>query len=904
MLVELAVRDLGVIAELWLVLGPGMTASPARPAPARRWWSRRSSCWSAAGPTRCWCAPGPSEARVEGRFVAPRATAASDRGRAGPGRAPLRAQPGLRRRPAGHRPASWPSWGERAGRPPRPARPPVAARPAAQRAALDRFGGVDLGAAAGGPATTSPAIDDALDRARRRRAGAGPRDRPAALPGRRARRRRGSTTPTRTTRLEAEEDGLADAAAHREAAAAALAALSADGEGAATWPRPRPTPGRRRRRSGRPGAVRRRRGPAARRWPPSWPTSPPSCGRPARRSTRTRSGSSASASAASCCATCAASTATPWPTSSPTADRAPRPGSPSWRTTTAGPPSSTPRGIAARKVEAAAAAVVAEARRAAAPGLAAASRPTWPSWPCPRPASRSRCRATTPATTSPFLLAANPGAPPLPLAKVASGGELARAMLALAAARGSTRRGHRTLVFDEVDAGIGGRAALAVGRSLAELADRPPGARRHPPAPGGGVRRRAGRGGQGRATATATASRRAVLDDDDRVVELSRMLSGQPDSDAADRADRGHARAELLAAARRRPGDREEAPTLPSAGLGRRGPVARRSAESAGAARPITGPSPAWPASTAAPRSWSSGSSPATSRSSTTRTSTGWRPRPWSTPVPVAVVNAAPSISGRYPNVGPLLLAAAGIPLLDDVGPEVMEAVDEGAAGRPSTATACLRRRPRSSPPAPARPSTSLEARYDERPAQHGRRARALRREHRRVHPRKERTCSPTSSTSPTSASTSTAAHVLIVVRGIDYREDLSLLQQPATSGDAAGARSASTAAPTPCSSSGYRARRDHRRLRLGVRAGAALRRRARRPRLPRRPGARAPSGSTTSGSTTRRSRGPGTSEDIAMLLAYEDGRRADRRRRHPHLDGRVPRQGPGRAWPRRSSCG
>ena len=43
-----------------------------------------------------------------------------------------------------------------------------------------------------------------------------------------------------------------------------------------------------------------------------------------------------------------------------------------------------------------------------------------------------------------------------------------------------------------------------------------------------------------------------------------------------------------------------------------------------------------------------------------------------------AVVNASASISGRYPNVGPLLLAAAGIPLVDGTGPEVMTAVVEG----------------------------------------------------------------------------------------------------------------------------------------------------------------------------------------------------------------------------------
>lgn len=46
---------------------------------------------------------------------------------------------------------------------------------------------------------------------------------------------------------------------------------------------------------------------------------------------------------------------------------------------------------------------------------------------------------------------------------------------------------------------------------------------------------------------------------------------------------------------------------------------------------------------------------------------------------PAAVINAARSISGRYPNMGPLLIAAAGIPLVDDVGGEVMDAVVDGA---------------------------------------------------------------------------------------------------------------------------------------------------------------------------------------------------------------------------------
>jgi uncharacterized membrane-anchored protein len=49
---------------------------------------------------------------------------------------------------------------------------------------------------------------------------------------------------------------------------------------------------------------------------------------------------------------------------------------------------------------------------------------------------------------------------------------------------------------------------------------------------------------------------------------------------------------------------------------------------------------------------------------------------------PAAVVNAARSISGRYPNVGPLLLAAAGIPLIDNAGPAVMARIHNGSVVR------------------------------------------------------------------------------------------------------------------------------------------------------------------------------------------------------------------------------
>ncbi len=67
-----------------------------------------------------------------------------------------------------------------------------------------------------------------------------------------------------------------------------------------------------------------------------------------------------------------------------------------------------------------------------------------------------------------FYLAANPGELPQPLAKIASGGELSRIMLAL---RRSIPEGDtvRTLIFDEVDAGIGGEAATAVGEKICRL---------------------------------------------------------------------------------------------------------------------------------------------------------------------------------------------------------------------------------------------------------------------------------------------------------------------------------------------------------------------------------------------------------------------------------------------------
>ncbi len=74
-----------------------------------------------------------------------------------------------------------------------------------------------------------------------------------------------------------------------------------------------------------------------------------------------------------------------------------------------------------------------------------------------------------------YLIATNPGEPLRPLEQIASGGELSRVMLALKASveaglpRKNTHNPQRTLIFDEIDIGIGGRAAEAVGKKLKSL---------------------------------------------------------------------------------------------------------------------------------------------------------------------------------------------------------------------------------------------------------------------------------------------------------------------------------------------------------------------------------------------------------------------------------------------------
>ena len=128
-----------------------------------------------------------------------------------------------------------------------------------------------------------------------------------------------------------------------------------------------------------------------------------------------------------------------------------------------------------------------------------------------------------------FLLAPNPGEAPRPLARAASGGELSRAMLAL---RVVLSEAPPTLVFDEVDAGIGGEAGSAVGRALSGLGGRHqvlcvthlPQVAAFADAHVAVVKAEQ----RGRTRASA-----AILVDETRVAELARMLAGDLGSDHA-----------------------------------------------------------------------------------------------------------------------------------------------------------------------------------------------------------------------------------------------------------------------------------------------------------------------------------------------------------------------------------
>ncbi|HET6152857.1 MAG TPA: DNA repair protein RecN [Marmoricola sp.] len=130
-----------------------------------------------------------------------------------------------------------------------------------------------------------------------------------------------------------------------------------------------------------------------------------------------------------------------------------------------------------------------------------------------------------------ILLAANTGAEPRPLSKGASGGELSRVMLAIEVVLAGTSP-VPTFVFDEVDAGVGGKAAVEIGRRLSALA----GSAQvlvvtHLPQVAAFADRHVvvAKSSDGRVTTSGL----EVLDDAGRVRELSRMLAGLEASETA-----------------------------------------------------------------------------------------------------------------------------------------------------------------------------------------------------------------------------------------------------------------------------------------------------------------------------------------------------------------------------------
>ena len=529
MLAELHVRDLGVIADLQLVLEPGMTALTGETGAGKTLVVEAIELLMGGRADAVLVRPGAEEARVEGRFVAGESETVL--ARAVPGNGRSRAYIDGRLATATELAELGKGLVDLHGQHAHQS----LLSPRAQRTALDRFAGVDL-APLNRARDRIKAVDDALTalggdaRARARELDL-LRFQLAELEAARL------DDPDEDAALEAEEDLLADAAAHRDAAGAAHELLSGEGQAAD--------------RLGEATAALAGRAPFA---------APEE---------RLRAMAAELADVAAevrttgegiaddperleavrarrrllreLCRKYGETLAEVVAYREEAADRLAELESHEQRALELEGQRDTARAEVAR-----AAAEVGTARRRAAPALAAAVAEILRQLAMPR-AELAVEVGDDPGDDVSFRLSANPGEPPLPLAKVASGGELARTMLALRLALlSSGGTGHddpSALVFDEVDAGIGGEAALSVGRALAALGhDHQVLVVTHLPqvaafADAQVAVTKSERGGR-----TLAAAR--VLDDGDRVVELSRMLAGRPDSDAA----RGHAE-ELLASA-------------------------------------------------------------------------------------------------------------------------------------------------------------------------------------------------------------------------------------------------------------------------------------------------------------------------------------------------------------------
>ena len=253
------------------------------------------------------------------------------------------------------------------------------------------------------------------------------------------------------------------------------------------------------------------------------------------------------------------------------------------------------------------------------------------------------------------------------------------------------------------------------------------------------------------------------------------------------------------------------------------------------------------------------------------------------------MLNAKPSISGRYPNLGPEVLIEAGIPLIDDLGEDVFQQMREGDAvaidgntvlvdGEPIAHGVRQDAESVAKAMADAREglSVQLEA-FAANTMEYLKRERELLLDGVGV---------------PDITTKIAGRHCLIVVRGYDYKADLDVLRpyirefKPVLIGVDGGADALVEAGYTPDMIIGDMDSVSDDVLRCGAEVVVHAYPDGRAPGLARMQQLGVPAITFPAAAT---------SEDIAMLLADEKGASLHRRGRHPRHPGRVPRQGPGR---------
>ena len=232
----------------------------------------------------------------------------------------------------------------------------------------------------------------------------------------------------------------------------------------------------------------------------------------------------------------------------------------------------------------------------------------------------------------------------------------------------------------------------------------------------------------------------------------------------------------------------------------------------------------------------------------------------------VAVVNGARSISGRYPNMGPLLVAVAGIPLIDDVGPELMDLVAEGQVLRLEGNK--LYRGDELVAKGTSQTLDSLEEQLETAKRSMGHELSRFA-ENTLEYLQKERHLLTDSPDIPELRTELKAQHVLVVVRGLDYRADLAALRpyisemKPVLIGVDGGADALLEAGYRPDVIVGDFDSVSDRALTGGAELVVHAY-----------PGGRAPGAERLDGLGLEHTvfEAAGTSEDIALLLAFEKG--------------------------------